>query len=146
MIIKDGVRNFLTCEEFKGYDKEAVCCQQCHHPDVPKRTDIDVSSKLLFFAPRSADGLNRDYSLGIEGVICCTMYHVLLNISREEWVKIADRVTRGVPVYNLTSPAKRDIIGGKSKPAVKAPGKRAKSTTCVVCGEPSDTDVCSLCG
>lgn len=133
MIIPHGERRFLTCEEFKRFDEKAICCAHCHL-EWPTDGQSLPLKKAIYFAPRASDGLNRDYSLGIEAIVCCTMYHVVAGLTRTEWEALSGaRVEKPKPV---TSASVRE-----RKPRVKACGP-----SCLLCGEPTDgEEVCARC-
>lgn len=76
---------FIECEEFwRVYQDYATgriefeCCRECHTNDA-----------LIYIRPKKADGTGSDWTLCIEGVVCCQLHHFVSNLPREWWVKRA---------------------------------------------------------
>jgi hypothetical protein len=75
---------FIECQEFIELDKARrqsildtlECCSDCHR-----------HGRLLYVQPYLEDQNNPDWTLCIEALVCCNLYHFVRDLPREWWVK-----------------------------------------------------------
>ena len=115
---------FLECDWFRerGCISSFECCKDCH---------ADGGHKRIFVSPFKEDGINTDWQLCIQGIVCCEMYDAVRALPREFWVHQAElhNVKRddGRGYIYPSSPERnteRSISSGNATTTKKRPIKR----------------------
>lgn len=90
-LVRMGI-HFLECARFhemalkdlsENYHRypEKSCCENCHRP-----------GNMIYVRPLKEDGLNADYLLGLEAIVCCHLYDYVRGLPRSFWVAEAELV------------------------------------------------------
>lgn len=74
---------FLECDWFRKHLNSAplVCCENCHEK---------LGNKRIFVSPFKEDGINTDWQLCVQGIVCCRMYDFVRGLDRNFWVAQAE--------------------------------------------------------
>jgi hypothetical protein len=116
---------FIECASFREMlPFDHVCCPKCH--EFTERSDgSKLYPNLIYVRPTREDNANPDWSLCIEGLVCCKAYHIVKDLPRSWWVREAKE--RGVYredqrgyIYSNTKENDTD------KPKPSASAKRAR--------------------
>ena len=131
-----GGITILECEDVQK-EIAGQCHEQCH-----------FDKRLIHYTPRNAEGTERDYSLKVEAEVCCTMWHIVHRLPRDFWLRIANKTEQqridwfGSREAIVPTTGQRRKVKRASKPArIVMPDEKI----CLICGEPSDEDVCAKC-
>lgn len=80
---RDGFMSvlFIECqalhEEFPEFPR---CCEDCH-------SARNERTHKIYVRPIGPDGLNADWYLCVEAIICCSLYHATRALPYEWWVE-----------------------------------------------------------
>jgi hypothetical protein len=73
---------FLECaglvEEFPEW--EGLCCQSCH-------SEEHKATHKIYVRPIGKDGLNADWYLCVEAIVCCGLYHRVRALPYDWWLE-----------------------------------------------------------
>lgn len=88
---RDGFMSvlFIECpsllKEFPEW--QGLCCSSCHN-------DENKATHKIYIRPIGKDGVNADWYLCVEAIVCCGLYHRVRALPYEWWV--AKSVAAGV--------------------------------------------------
>src|SRR4249920_2518519 len=80
---RDGFMSvlFIECgalhQEFQDFP---ACCSNCH-------SDEHKTTYKIYVRPIGPDGLNADWYLCVEAIVCCSLYHSVRELPYEWWVE-----------------------------------------------------------
>jgi len=131
----------LKCNAFDG----GKCCSGCHE-----------TNELINVTPHAPDStLERkslDWSMGIQGLVCCGKYEFVRSLSREHWIariaaienwseqQIREYMTQGSWHKLFDRPKQVTKVEVKIKPKIY------KTTKCPNCNSVWNEQVCEDCG
>lgn len=85
-------RTYVDCQEFGA---KTPCCPDCLSG---KHSMLEAPiEKRIYVKPPALDGANVDWTLNIEGVVCCTHHHHTF-IGREGWMGLVEKF-QATPFY-----------------------------------------------
>lgn len=80
---------FIECQAFKDAFRlqRVECCPDCHSHSAEH-----PHGQLIYVRPHQPGSPNPDWLLCIEGIVCCQMYHAILNVPYTWWAAEAQRL------------------------------------------------------
>lgn len=84
---RDGFMSVLFIEcaalhrEFSDFPR---CCEECH-------SARNERTHKIYVRPIGQDGLNADWYLCVEAIVCCSLYHRVRALPYEWWVEKAEK-------------------------------------------------------
>lgn len=82
---RDGFMSvlFIECaalhQEFPSWAAYTPCCENCH-------SEEHKATYKIYVRPIGPDGLNADWYLCVEAIVCCALYHRVRELPYEWWV------------------------------------------------------------
>lgn len=87
---RDGFMSvlFIECQalhrEFPSWVAHTPCCDTCHKEE-------NKATHKIYVRPIGQDGLNADWYLCVEAIVCCSLYHRVRALPYEWWVEKAEK-------------------------------------------------------
>ena len=173
MINQQFHRLYVDCDEvlkFLGLQvsNRAQCCSDCLGG---KGTMLEASTQRKIWAkPPAKDGLNCDWSLNIEAVVCCEHHHLVADMTRAQWIQFAKLLgakpffiehldRKDVDRYEFDDDGNPRMVAGPAVSSSRSSPRRArvavprvaeesglKTTRCQFCSRPHPMyGKCSVC-
>lgn len=132
------------------------CCEDCHSRAVSQQINLMENKKGLIYIrpPRSPSHptWGVDWSLHLAAQVCCRFVDVVL-AQPHDWWRLKATELKTDEAHKLHFYGSKTMDLGKWKQnhiqgASNAKEKKVKKVgkTCLLCGEPSEEDVCESCG